>query len=124
MVEGGWKEAGIRARCPLSRIRELGSKGAKQVCLGILNGTLPGLQTLFFLAYKGIRESNWGSPASFCPLVGTESNSEPRDYLLPVLPPGGLLVADFIFHPRAREIWSKTNLNELNPSKVIFPSNL
>lgn len=70
MVEGGWKEAGIRARCPLSRIRELGSKEAKQVCLGILNGILPGLQTLTFLAYKGIRESNWGSPASFLPSCG------------------------------------------------------
>lgn len=97
MVEGGWKEAGIRARCPLSRIRELGSKGAKQVCLGILNGTLPGLQTLSFLAYKRNRESNWGSPASFCPLVGTESNSEPRDYLLPVLPPGGPFGGRFYF---------------------------
>lgn len=85
-----------------SRIRELGSKGAKEVCLGILHGTLSGLQKLSFLAYKGIGESNWGSPASFCPLVGTESNSEPHDHLLPLLPPGGLVMAAFIFHPRAR----------------------
>lgn len=57
---------------------------------------------LHFLAYQESAESNWNSLVSFRPLAGRESNPAPHFHLLSVLPPGGLSVTAFTFHPWAR----------------------